>query len=69
MEDCLTFPTGYMANVTVFQTVMNPLVGRLPYRTAEGAIFVDEYAHGSILDGCDLSGVHVSSSSTTTSMT
>ena len=27
MEDCLTFPTGYMANVTVFQTVMNPLVG------------------------------------------
>jgi 8-amino-7-oxononanoate synthase len=59
MEDCLTFPAGYMANVTVFQALMNPFVGRLPYRTAAGAIFVDSYAHGSILDGCDLSGVNV----------
>jgi 8-amino-7-oxononanoate synthase len=59
MEDCLTFPTGYMANVTVFQTVMNPLVGRLPYQRSEGAIFVDAYAHGSIMDGCELSGVRV----------
>jgi 8-amino-7-oxononanoate synthase len=55
MEDCLTFPTGYMANVTVFQAVMNPLVGRLPYQRAEGAIFVDAYVHGSIMDGCGLS--------------
>jgi|WetSurMetagenome_2_1015567.scaffolds.fasta_scaffold60447_2 8-amino-7-oxononanoate synthase len=60
MEDCLTFPTGYMANVTVFQAIMNPLVARLPYRTSDGAIFVDEYAHGSLLDGCALSGVNVS---------
>ncbi len=59
MEDCLTFPTGYMANVTVFQAVMNPLVGRVPYRTADGAIFIDEYVHGSIADGCKLSGVRV----------
>ena len=59
MEDCLTFPTGYMANITVFQAVMTPFVGRLPYRKADGAIFVDAYAHGSILDGCDLSGAHV----------
>ena len=43
MEDCLTFPTGYMANVTVFRAVMNPFVGRLPYQTADGAIFVDGY--------------------------
>ncbi len=59
MEDCLTFPTGYMANVTVFQAVMNPFVGRLPYQKADGAIFVDAYAHGSIMDGCDLSQVRV----------
>ncbi len=57
MEDCLTFPTGYMANVTVFQTVMSPFVGRLPYRTQDGVIFIDEYVHGSINDGCKLSGV------------
>lgn len=59
MEDCLTFPTGYMANVAVFQAIMNPFVGRLPYRTQESAIFIDEYIHGSIVDGCKLSGVRV----------
>ncbi len=57
MEDCLTFPTGYMANVTVFQTVMNPIMGRLPYRSQDGIIFIDELAHGSATDGCRLSGV------------
>lgn len=57
MEDCLTFPTGYMANVTVFQTVMNPVMGRLPYRSQDGIIFIDELAHGSATDGCRLSGV------------
>ncbi len=59
MEDCLTFPTGYMANVTVFQAVMNPFLGRRPYRSADGLIFIDEYVHGSIADGCKLSGVRV----------
>ena len=59
MEDCLTFPTGYMANVTVFQTVMNPFVGGLPYRRQDGAIFVDEYIHGSVSDGCAMSRVRV----------
>ncbi len=59
MEDCLTFPTGYMANVTVFQTVMSPFIGRLPYRTQDGVIFVDEYVHGSISDGVKMSGARV----------
>ena len=59
MEDCLTFPTGYMANVTVFQTLMNPFVGGLPYRRQDGAIFVDEYIHGSVSDGCQLSRARV----------
>jgi 8-amino-7-oxononanoate synthase len=59
MEDCLTFPTGYMANVTVFQAVMNPFVGRLPYRRQDGVIFIDEYVHGSIADGCALSRARV----------
>jgi 7-keto-8-aminopelargonate synthetase-like enzyme len=38
---------------------MNPLLGRLPYRRADGAIFVDEYVHGSIIDGCELSRVRL----------
>lgn len=57
MQDCLTFPTGYMANVTVFQTLMNPVMGRLPYRSQDGIILIDELAHGSATDGCRLSGV------------
>ncbi len=59
MEDCLTFPTGYMANVTVFHAIMNAFVGRLPYQKSDGAIFVDAYAHGSIMDGCALSNARV----------
>jgi 8-amino-7-oxononanoate synthase len=59
MEDCLTFPTGYMANVTIFQSLMNPFIGRLPYRRSDSGIFIDEYVHGSITDGCSLSGARV----------
>jgi 8-amino-7-oxononanoate synthase len=59
MEDCLTFPTGYMANVTVFKTVMTPFLGQFPYQKEHGAIFIDAYVHGSILDGCDLSQVRI----------
>ncbi len=54
-EDCLTFPTGYMANVTVFQALMGSYLGRLPYETKESVIFIDELIHGSALDGCRLS--------------
>lgn len=59
MEDCLTFPTGYMANVAVFQAMMTPFIGRLPYRVQDGVIFIDEYVHGSISDGVKLSGARV----------
>jgi 8-amino-7-oxononanoate synthase len=59
MEDCLTFPTGYMANVTVFRAVMTPFIGQFPYRKEDSAIFIDAYVHGSIMDGCDLSQVSV----------
>jgi 8-amino-7-oxononanoate synthase len=55
MEDCLTFPTGYMANIAVFKALMEPFFGSLPYPRQASAIFVDEYDHGSIMDGCKLS--------------
>lgn len=58
-EACLTFPTGYMANITVFQAVMDPFLGRLPYRKGSGAIFLDEYNHGSVFDGIRLSSAQV----------
>lgn len=54
-EDAITFPTGYMANNGVFQAVMDPLIGSLPFKKGSGVIFSDEYNHGSIVEGCRLS--------------
>jgi 8-amino-7-oxononanoate synthase len=53
--DTLTFPTGYMANIAVFQALMDPLFGNLPQSSSASVIFSDEYNHGSIIDGCRLS--------------
>lgn len=54
-EDCLTFPTGYMANVAIFRAMMDPLVMNYPNKSEDGVIFSDELNHGSIIDGCKLS--------------
>lgn len=54
-EDCLTFPTGYMANIAVFQAIMDPLFFDMPAKSSDGVIFSDENNHGSIIDGCRLS--------------
>ncbi len=54
-EACLTFPTGYMANISVFQALMDPLFYGMPAQSFESVIFSDEYNHGSIIDGCRLS--------------
>jgi 7-keto-8-aminopelargonate synthetase-like enzyme len=53
-EDCLTFPTGYMANVTVFQALMDSFIRDMPCRPSDSVIFLDEFNHGSIFDGCRL---------------
>lgn len=54
-EACLTFPTGYMANVAVFRATMDNFFGGLPYSNGNSVILSDEYNHGSIVDGCRLS--------------
>lgn len=50
-EDCLTLPTGYMANVSIFQAVLEPFILGRPSAKGDGAVFLDEYNHGSIWDG------------------
>jgi len=57
MEACMTLPTGYMANVGVMRSLTCEFVGRMPYSDQESVIFVDEYIHGSVSDGCRLAGV------------
>lgn len=53
-EDCLTLPTGYMANVAVLKALMDPFFFGMPSRKDSGAVFFDEYSHGSVQDGCEL---------------
>jgi 7-keto-8-aminopelargonate synthetase-like enzyme len=53
-EDCLTLPTGYMANVSVLKAVLDPFFFGMPARKDSSAIFIDEYNHGSVQDGCEL---------------
>ena len=50
-EACLTFPTGYMANVTVFQSLLDPFFLGMPCARDPGALFLDECNHGSVVDG------------------
>lgn len=54
-QDCLTFPTGYMANVAVFQALMDPFIKDFPFDIEDSVIFSDECNHGSIIDGIRLS--------------
>jgi len=53
-EACLTVPTGYMANVSVLKAILDPFFFGMPAKKDSGAIFTDEYNHGSIQDGCEL---------------
>lgn len=55
-EACLIFPTGYMANIGIIQALLTPLFGGT---TDRAAAFVDQYVHGSLLDGCRLAGCRV----------
>lgn len=55
-EDAITFPTGYMANLSVFRAVLDPFVmDGVPYKKGSAAIFSDEYNHATVVDGIRLS--------------
>lgn len=56
-EDCVVFPTGYMANVSVVRGLVSPL---FPDQTiGDSIVFVDQLIHGSIVDGCRCAGAKV----------
>lgn len=54
-EDAITFPTGYMANLAIFNALMDPFMAGMPYTKGSGVIFSDENNHATIVDGCRLS--------------
>lgn len=55
VEDVITFPTGYMANMAAFSALMDPFIGDRPVKKGEGIIFSDEFNHATIVDGCRFS--------------
>lgn len=55
-EDAITFPTGYMANLSVFRAVLDPFLAEgIPYRAGEATIFSDASNHATVVDGIRLS--------------
>lgn len=56
VEEVITFPTGYMANLSIFQAIMGPSLTIAPnLKNSGGVILSDEYNHATIVDGCRLS--------------
>ncbi len=54
-EDAITFPTGYMANLSVFNGLLDPWFGLFPYRRGTATVFADEHNHATVHDGLRLS--------------
>jgi 8-amino-7-oxononanoate synthase len=54
-EDAITFPTGYMANLSVFRALVDPFVGGYPFPHGSGTILCDESNHATVFDGVALS--------------
>lgn len=53
-EDAITFPTGYMANLSVFQALCDPFVGPLPCRRGTATVICDQANHATVFDGVKL---------------
>jgi 8-amino-7-oxononanoate synthase len=54
-EDAITFPTGFMANLSLFRALLDPYFGVLPYRRGVATVFADAHNHATVLDGLALS--------------
>jgi 8-amino-7-oxononanoate synthase len=53
-EAAVTFPTGYMANLSVFRSLLDPFLGLFPYRRGAATVFADAHNHATVMDGLDL---------------
>jgi 8-amino-7-oxononanoate synthase len=53
-EDAITFPTGYMANLSAFRALTDPFVGSYPYAQGSGTVLLDEGNHATVFDGVQL---------------
>jgi len=54
-EDAITFPTGYMANLSVFNALLDPWFGLFPYRRGTATVYADAHNHATVHDGLRLS--------------
>lgn len=54
-EAAITFPTGFMANLSPFKAILDPFMENLPAPAGSSVIFADKFNHASLVDGCALS--------------
>jgi 8-amino-7-oxononanoate synthase len=55
-EDAITFPTGYMANLSVFRALLDPFFGLFPYKRGAATVLTDDQNHATIFDGLEMCG-------------
>jgi 8-amino-7-oxononanoate synthase len=59
-EDAIVWPSGYSANVSVINAIMNPpKIGATDFFKRQSIVLSDELNHASIIDGCKMSGQKV----------
>jgi glycine C-acetyltransferase len=55
VEDCITFPTGYMANLAAISAMIGSFIKDQPHNIESAIIFSDENNHATLADGIKIS--------------
>ena len=55
VEDCITFPTGYMANLAAISAMVGTFFNDQPHKIESAIVFSDANNHGTLVDGIKLS--------------
>ena len=56
VEDVITFPTGYMANMSAISILISSFFNNQPHNINNAIIFSDSFNHGTLVDGIKISG-------------
>lgn len=57
VEDVITFPTGYMANMAAISILVGEFINGQPHNFLDAIVYSDENNHATLVDGIKFSGV------------
>lgn len=55
VEDVITFPTGYMANMAAISALVGTFINDQPHKVDSAVVFSDQYNHMTLVDGIRIS--------------